>query len=148
MDESLVQLAKQAAQKYGLDPALVCAVCEQESSWNPWAVRYEPRFEARYIIPLSLKDPTEAQLRAFSFGLMQLMGEVARELGFHGPILQLTEPEVSVVLGCQHLANKLKEAGGDVTKALLLWNGGADANYPVEVQARVAKYTDPVVSKT
>lgn len=140
MDDSLVQLAKQTATKYGLDPALVCAVVEQESSWNPWASRFEPRFLARYVEPLGLKDITESQERAFSYGLMQLMGEVSRELGWKGPILQLTDPAVNLVLGCQHLVNKLKAASGDVTKGLLLWNGGSAPDYPAQVLARADKY--------
>lgn len=140
MDASLVQLAKQMATKYGLDPALVCAVCEQESGWDPWASRFEPRFLARYVQPLGIKDLTEMQERAFSFGLMQLMGEVARELGWKGHIVQLCDPAVGLVLGCQHLANKLKTAGGDINKALLLWNGGGNPDYPSQVTARMASY--------
>lgn len=139
MDATLVQLAKQTAQKYGLDPALVCAVCEQESSWNQWDARFEPRFEARYIEPLGL-ETTEATLRSTSFGLMQLMGEVARELGWKGSLVQLCDPPIGLVLGCQHLANKLKQAGGDTTKALLLWNGGSNTDYPGQVLARKSKY--------
>jgi len=41
----LERLAREAATKYGLDPALVCALCEVESGWNPWAVRYEARYK-------------------------------------------------------------------------------------------------------
>ena len=44
-------LAKKWATKYGLDPLIVCAVIEQESGWNPWASRFEPAFEQRYIKP-------------------------------------------------------------------------------------------------
>lgn len=140
MNAELVQLAKQTAAKYGLDPVLVCAVIEQESSWNTWASRFEPRFLARYVQPLGLSDLTETQLRSFSFGLMQLMGEVARELGYKGPLTQLCDPPVGLVLGCQHLANKLKVAGGDVPKALLLWNGGGNPAYPDQVLARMDNY--------
>ncbi|PYV72926.1 MAG: hypothetical protein DMG96_24730, partial [Acidobacteria bacterium] len=38
----LLVLARKAACAQSLDPALVCAVVEQESGWNPWAMRYEP----------------------------------------------------------------------------------------------------------
>jgi soluble lytic murein transglycosylase-like protein len=37
-----IALARKAAAAQSLDPALVCAVVEQESAWNPWAMRYEP----------------------------------------------------------------------------------------------------------
>ena len=42
--QDLMELAKQKAAKYQLYPELVCALCEQESSWNTWAIRYEPNF--------------------------------------------------------------------------------------------------------
>ncbi len=45
----LVALARRAAAAQSLDPALVCAVVEQESAWNPWAIRYEPLFFAKTL---------------------------------------------------------------------------------------------------
>lgn len=45
----LVTLARKAAASQSLDPALVCAVVEQESNWNPWAMRYEPAFFSKYV---------------------------------------------------------------------------------------------------
>jgi soluble lytic murein transglycosylase-like protein len=84
----LISLARAAALAHSLDPALVCAVCEQESAWNPWAIRYEPGFLARYVAPLFTAgkiSATEAYARSFSWGLMQVMGQVAREHGFGVP---------------------------------------------------------------
>jgi len=52
----LVTLASNLAQVYGLDPALVCAVIEQESAWNTWAMRYEPAFFAKYVASLIYKQ--------------------------------------------------------------------------------------------
>jgi len=80
----LVALARSAAAAHGLDAALVCAVVEQESAWNTWAVRYEPGFLSRYVAPLYTAGKigaTEAYTRAMSWGLMQVMGQVAREQG-------------------------------------------------------------------
>ena len=55
---------------------------EQESGWNTFAVRFEPAFEARYIKPALPSAPTTLELtKAMSFGLMQMMGEVAIEFG-------------------------------------------------------------------
>ena len=48
----LVVLARKAASAQSLDGALVCAVVEQESGWNPWAMRYEPAFFAKYVAAL------------------------------------------------------------------------------------------------
>jgi hypothetical protein len=38
------------------------------------------------------------------------------------------------------LAAKLAAADGNVERALLLWNGGANAQYPEQVLARAEKY--------
>jgi len=81
----IIHLARSIAAAHALDPALVCAVIEQESAWNPWAVRYEPGFLSRYVAPLYTAgklSATETYTRSMSWGLMQVMGQVAREFGF------------------------------------------------------------------
>jgi soluble lytic murein transglycosylase-like protein len=127
---------------------LVCAVIEQESAWDPWALRYEPGFYKRYIEPQIARGAgftsTEARARAFSWGLMQVMGQVAREHGFSGRSLaQLCDPAAGLAVGCRVLAAKLAAAEGNVTRALLLWNGGGHRDYPDEVLARTAHYAAP-----
>lgn len=140
----LIALAGKIALLHNLEPALVCAVIEQESEWNPWAMRYEPDFFYRYIAPLSRTSPmttTESYMRAVSWGLMQVMGQVAREHGFTGAFLaELCDPAVGIEFGCRVLANRVAVAGGGVAEALLHYNGGADPQYPNDVLARVPAY--------
>src|SRR5271170_7443456 len=136
----LVNLARATAGKHALDPALVCAVIEQESAWDAHAIRYEPAFRARYVAPLEL-TPTEEIARSISWGLLQVMGQVAREHGFAGKFLSaLCDPAAGLEFGCAVLAAKLAAAGGDASRALALWNGGASVGYAAEVLARVAQY--------
>lgn len=137
---ALIALARAAAAAHALDPALVCAVVEQESAWDPHAIRYEPAFRMRYVAPLGL-SATEEIARSISWGLMQLMGQLARERGFTGHFLSaLCDPAAGLDVGCLVLASKLAAAGGEVAQALALWNGGASATYAPDVLARVAKY--------
>src|ERR1700723_1783076 len=91
-------IAGKWATKYGLEVALVCAVAAHESSWNPFAVRFEPAFEARYIKPAVPAMPTTLELtKAMSFGLMQIMGETAIEFGFGGKFLtDLCDPDIGL----------------------------------------------------
>jgi soluble lytic murein transglycosylase-like protein len=142
--QSLVALARETAAAHALDPALVCAVIEQESGWNPWAMRYEPAFFAKYVAPLYTNNQisaSEAYARGFSWGLMQVMGQVARENGFTAEFLSaLCEPRQGIALGCVVLQRKLSAAAGDVTRGLLAWNGGGNASYPGAVLARKARY--------
>lgn len=138
---TLQSLTKEVAGRYALDPALVCAIVEQESGWDSGAYRYEPAFYVHYVMPQRGLSATEAYARAFSWGLMQVMGEVARELGYLGKFTDLCiYPERGLDIGCNHFKHKLVSADNDVTKALLLWNGGSNKDYPSEVQARISKY--------
>jgi soluble lytic murein transglycosylase-like protein len=140
----LVALARRAAAAQALDPALVCAVVEQESGWNPWAMRYEPAFFAKYVANLYTNNKisaSEAYARGFSWGLMQVMGQVARETGFDAAFLSaLCDPEQGLATGCKVLRKKFNAMAGDMTRALLAWNGGANPAYAAQVLARRTHY--------
>jgi soluble lytic murein transglycosylase-like protein len=141
----LISLARAAAAEHSLHPELVCAICEQESSWNPWALRYEPAFFARYVAPLwatKTISVTESYSRAFSWGLMQVMGQTAREHGFDAasPLSALCEPRTALDVGCRVFAHKIAAAEGNIERALLLYNGGANPDYPAQVLSRVTHY--------
>src|SRR6184192_2068631 len=144
----LIEMAKDAARVVLLDPALVCAVCEQESSWNPWAMRFEPGFLAHYVKPSLPEAPTTGEMaRATSWGLMQVLGQVALEIGFSpreqlsGPFYsQLCDPTTGLEFGCKKLRKCFDVRGGDEYKALLMYNGGGNLNYPDQVKARMKHY--------
>lgn len=140
----MIAMARAAAARHDLPPELVCAVVEQESAWDPYAIRYEPAFYDRYVYPMALKralSETEARGRAFSWGLMQTMGEVAREFGFSSRFLSaLCDAQASLELGCKVLAHKLAVNQGNVERALLAWNGGGNLEYPAEVLSRLEHY--------
>lgn len=131
-------MAKDAAAKLGLDSAWICAVIEQESGWKPNAFRYEPAFQMRYVAGLGL-DPAETYKRSCSYGLLQIMGQVARELSFHGDLDGLFDPQTNLEYGCRHFRNKLNHAA-DTHEALQHWNGGGNPHYADQVLARVDKY--------
>ena len=144
LDPRLLDLARKAADAEGLDPAVVCAVVEQESAWNTWAMRYEPLFFAKYVAPLYTNNKvgaTEAYARGFSWGLMQVMGQTARETGVNSLHLSaLCDPTIGLAVGCKILRKQLDAAGGELRKALQSWNGGGNPDYAEEVVARVARY--------
>jgi len=142
-DPRLTLLAHQIADEYHLDGAVVCAIVEQESDWNPGATRYEPAFYSRYILPLNI-PAEEGRQRATSWGLMQIMGETAVENGYPGPIPALLDPATGLKWGCIHFAKVLGRSSGDVYSALLHWNGGANQSYPGQVIARIDKYVTPI----
>lgn len=137
--QELQDKAKYYARLHDLDGALVCAVIEQESNWAQYAIRYEPAFQQRYVEPMGL-TPTETIARSISWGLMQLMGESAREMGFNGKMASLCDPDNGLEWGCKHLKAKMDAHSGDVTAGLLAWNGGGNKEYPEQVLARKDAY--------
>ena len=93
-------IVAQAAQRYGVDPALIAGVIETESNFNPNAV-----------------SPAGAR------GLMQLMPGTARGLG----VGDSSDPLQNVMGGAKLLGQLLDKYGGDVKKALAAYNAGPGA---------------------
>lgn len=82
--------------------ACVKAVCLQESAFNEWAVRYEPSFKWLVGMPDTL-TATERTCQMISWGLMQVMGAVAREHGFTNPLPKLCDPYTGLRYGMLHV---------------------------------------------
>ena len=111
---------------------LVHALVQVESGGNPWAMRYEPAFFSRYVqgkghtVYAPCSRATEEQLRAFSFGLMQVMGQTVRELGFTGIYLtELLDPATGLDWGCRYLKKQIKRYDGDLESAIAAYNAGS-----------------------
>jgi Transglycosylase SLT domain len=111
------QLIGVAAQRYGLDPALVKAVIKCESRFDPWA-----------------QSPRGAQ------GLMQLMPATQTLLG----VTDAFNPQHNVIAGVRYLALLKQTFGNNVTLLLAAYNAGPqsviDAGYAVPPYAETQHY--------
>lgn len=122
-------LVEQAAARYELDADLLEAQVLVESSGDPDAFRYEPGFFRSYV----RDNPRAAAahdgpLAACSYGLLQILLETARELGFAGSPAALFVPEAGLDWGARYLRTLVDWAGGDVERALCAYNGGRAGN--------------------
>jgi len=122
--EEIAALIRKQAAACGLDPAIVYGVIIRESSGDTDAVRTELAFYERYTKPMNFSD-TEEICRAMSWGLMQVMGEVARELGYKGKYLSTLcrVPDLGIEYGCKHLTAKTKRYG--LRQGLSAYNAGS-----------------------
>lgn len=124
-----------AAQRHGLDPALLAGLVRQESNFDPTA-----------------GSPAGAR------GLTQLMPATAASLG----VTDVTDPAQALEGGAKYLKQQLDAFGGDVTKALAAYNAGPGAvqryggvppyaetqGYVQKVQAFAAAYRGTPVAPT
>jgi len=113
------------AKKYDLYPDLVMAHIMVESSGKPNATRYEPAFFKTYIAKLGIKNEVEAIGRATSWGLLQIMGQVARELGYQGSWEGLCDPTVNLEYGCKKLSKCYQRYHPDLDKGIAAYNSGS-----------------------
>ncbi len=106
---------KEAAQKYGVEPALIKSVITAESGGNPRAV-----------------SPAGAQ------GLMQLMPSTAADLGVTNPF----DPAQNVMAGTRYLRQLLDRYHGNLKLALAAYNWGMGnlEKRPEALPAETRKY--------
>ncbi|MGH2355165.1 MAG: transglycosylase SLT domain-containing protein [Chloroflexota bacterium] len=103
----ILQAAVAAARRKAIDPVLVAAVIEQESSFDPRAYREEPH------------------IRDASRGLMQLLyGTATWKGGYSGPPDGLYDVETNLACGCEFLRYLLHRYAGDTRAALAAYNAG------------------------
>lgn len=114
---------------FKVDPVLVGAICMVESAGDPYAVRIELHWQyylelKKYADLNRITQTTEKAMQACSWGLMQVMGSVAREHGYAGPLQRLCEPELGIRYGCKHLA-KFTAKYGNLHDAIAAYNAGS-----------------------
>jgi soluble lytic murein transglycosylase-like protein len=131
-------LIEEQAASFKIAPDVLAALACHESMGNPYAMRVEPNF--KWIPDDYAKDrpgimsvSTEFWGRKISWGLCQVMGQIARERGFKGWWPALCEPDLGLHYGAAHLAWCIARCKGDLRAGLRRYNGGGIKNYPDKV---------------
>lgn len=91
-----------------VDQNILKSILEQESHFNPYVLRYEPTYNYllnpnHYAQKLLITVPTETMTQKMSWGLGQIMGGLARELGFEDHMGHLLRPEINIEYVCKYL---------------------------------------------
>lgn len=130
LDARIDLLIIKKAEKYQIEENLLRAIVLLESGGNPYAMRAEPSYPWLYkVIQLSKElkctGPTMRQMQSTSWGLMQIMGAVAYELGFKGWGSELCNPEINLEYGCRFLKQKIVKYGPNVFDIYAAYNAGS-----------------------
>lgn len=136
------------AERHGLDPDLVHAICLVESAGRTHAYRAEPQFWDRYLRDNPAYDGANPARVSASYGLMQVMYPTAVDHGYPitDPPEYLFVPLIGLEWGCRVLDGCLRWARHDVPAALAAYNGGKTRdNAPGVSPKRNQAYVDKVL---
>ncbi len=136
------------AEKHDLPPSLVAAMCQVESAFNPFATRYEAEY--RWLVPIgdhvATTIETELIHQRTSWGLMQIMGATARDLGYKGSLPALVGPWLGLDWGCKFLRKQIDRYDGALLDAVSAFNQGSARRDPGTGKYCNQQYVDKVVA--
>jgi len=156
---AIIEFVTVAASQAELPPELVLAIIEAESSGNRYATRYVSaypwtRMQAKR--PANCTADTESVHQRTAWGLMQVMGGTARQMGFEGCLPELINPETNVRVGVAYLSmlNSLHGEKHGIDGVIAAYNQGAprksqdgkyqNQEYVNKVKALMTKYKEIV----
>lgn len=141
---------KDMCARFGVSETLVAALVTVESNWNPLAWRYEPaftfafkakEFATRHGISLS----TEAAGQRVSYGMLQVMGCTARELGFVDTFPQMfVDPMCGLEYGIRYLVTRM-DRYSNVEDAIAAYNAGSARRDPLTGKFINQQYVNKVL---
>lgn len=118
-----------AAYDNGLSPLLVAAMVQTESAGDTMATRYEPNYRwtvdiATNALNCHISLVTEEIHQQTSWGLLQIMGGTARDLGMTDTLPELLDEYTGLNYGCKYLARHI-DKHKDIDKAIVSYNAGS-----------------------
>lgn len=134
---------------FGVNQSLLKAIIWQESTVETLATRFEPGFYSLYIAdasktklrgdwPETITETTERRARATSWGLMQIMGQTARELGYKGLLTGLVYPEVGLFWATAYLSRKIGALGMEL--GIRAYNGDVESPRTAEYLQKIQSH--------
>ncbi len=125
-----LDLIQKVSKKHNVNKTWVAALVWQESRGDHTAVRYESHYKYLWFPRvwaerMNVTVQTEEVLQKTSYGLAQIMGSTARELGYDGPLSELARnAELALDYSVMYLKIKL-EKYGTYRLAIAAYNAGS-----------------------
>lgn len=128
--KAIKELVAIECQHRQINPKVIEAIISVESAtWSPTVAKYEKNFTNIYRADLFAKMfkvslATEITLQKFSWGIMQIMGGTARDLGFNEWIPDLCKPEIGIHWGCEYFQKRCMDYV-DLKDQIATYNAGS-----------------------
>jgi soluble lytic murein transglycosylase-like protein len=124
----IIEAIRNIAKINNVNEVLALSIAEVESSFNPKALRYEPKF------------------KTYSVGLFQIFVPTSRTLGFTGTHLELQEPKINIELGIKHLRICTDRFKDNIARIACCHNAGSAVKESVcQNNAHVKEYVRKVL---
>lgn len=152
----LRELVAEVAEEHRVFPPLIWGIVQAESAGDSSAFRHEPHY--RYLWDVVRHQPfrklsgpevdstrppadfqslprvsqaTEWFAQRTSWGLMQVMGAVAREMGFYEPFLsRLCHQQIGLEIGCKFVRRLMHRYGDQRDLVVSAYNAGSPRRDP------------------
>jgi soluble lytic murein transglycosylase-like protein len=141
-------VVKAFSAEFLVNPRMALAIVYQESAGDTYAARVEEDLVLRWVFPAMnakkhrITMTTEITFQKTSWGLMQVLGVVARELGYDEQLPKLTVPNVGLRWGIKNIA-KLQGRYLQYTDIIAAYNAGSPKK--VEGKYKNQEYVDSVM---
>lgn len=126
---NFLHLIEPVAKRYDLPCELIIAIISKESSGVKETIRYEQNYRyfndtEGFASKNGISTETETCAQRMSWGLMQIMGSTARDMGFTDLLPKMIYPNFNIEIGCKYLHKMIKRYDGDKKKAISAYNAG------------------------
>lgn len=129
LSPDLIYLIRNNAKRFNVDPYIVAAICMVESSGEGFSCRFEPNWKYFTMVEEmaarnGITEATEKILQQISMGPGQVMGSVARELGYVGPLGALMTNNIGIEY-CARLVRRLADKYSNRDDLFASYNAGS-----------------------
>jgi hypothetical protein len=128
--QELAVKALDAAEKVGVDPAIVCAIIESASGWDASLIEWNPTPWLLQQHPVDFGGDRFWLALGTRYGAMQVLGQDAYHAGYK-TLAKLGDTDENLLAGCI----VLKGIQGDEKQILALWFGQERRNLAAKALA-------------
>lgn len=105
--EEVNKIVAQNCDRYGIEYALMFSIIKAISHWNFFCILYDQSCTG--YCKVSDSSETEVLLQRVRWGVTQIYGYKARQLGYEGNLAELIKPEINIKYAVKQIAGYINK---------------------------------------